>query len=248
MFGWLEDPEAVADEYAEEAALRERVLAHEELLEGSNDAEVVRSRVFAARPRRLLEVGSGVGDFCAWARENLDAEIVAVDSSQRMVDLALAIGVAAIRADMRKLPFRDRSFDCAVANFVLYHVGDPPKAIAEIARVLNTNGFLVTSTSSDNTEARRRAWAELFETELPPAAPPLSFSRENGRRLLLQEFRNVDQVDCDAALVFHTRDRLARYVESLPPMHGLGAKVPELAEPFRLPTKTTVFIAARRHV
>jgi hypothetical protein len=74
---------------------------------------------------------------------------------------------------------------------------------------------------------------------------PLLFSRENGRRLLLRRFRAVDQVDCDAELVFRSRERLVAYVESLPPMRGLGPTLPQVEEPFRLPTKTIVFVATR---
>jgi SAM-dependent methyltransferase len=160
-----------------------------------------------------------------------------------MVALAVQVGVAGVQADMRALPFAKGRFDCAVANFVLYHVADPETAIAELARVLDADGSLIASTLSDDTSERRRAWAILFDEEPQPPPPPLSFSRENGRDLLLQQFRHVEQVDCDATLVFPTRDRLSRYVASLPPMSDLATRVPDLVEPFRLPEKTTVFHA-----
>ncbi len=109
--------------------------------------------------------------------------------------------------------------------------------------MLEAGGLLVASTLSNDTGSRRLAWATLFNEEPQPAPSPLSFSRENGRRLLLDHFSEVQQVDCDAALVFPTRDRLVPYVESLPPMKGLGERVPLFTEPFRLPEKTTVFVA-----
>jgi hypothetical protein len=46
-----------------------------------------------------------------------------------------------------------------------------------------------------------------------------------------------------AALVFQTRERFPRYIESVPTMRGLGDRVPTLTAPFRLPEKTTVFEA-----
>jgi len=240
---WLDDPEAIAEQYESEDALRQRVLAHRELVVGPDDEEIVRARIHEARPRRLLEVGSGLGELCGWANTRLDGEVVAVDSSQRMVELAVQAGVTGVLADMRDLPFPDSSFDCAVANFVLYHVADPETAIAELARVLEAGGTLIASTLSDDTSERRRAWAMLFDAEPQPPTPPLSFSRENGRQLLLQRFDHVDQLDCDAELVFPTRDSLARYVASLPPMRDLAGQVPELVAPFHLPQKTTVFHA-----
>ena len=142
---------------------------------------------------------------------------------------------------MRQLPFAEASFDCAMANFVLYHIEDPVTAIAELARVLEPGGILVASTLSDDTESRLQAWATLFQEERQPAPAPLSFSRENGRELLLQHFGHVEQTDCDAVLVFPTRERLARYVDAVPRMKGSASLLPELAEPFRLPDKTTVF-------
>ena len=93
MAHWLTDPEAVADEYASEEALRERLFAFSELAEGKDDEEVVRQRILAARPGRLLDVGSGLGDLCGWAKAELDAEVVAVDSSPRMVELAAQAGI-----------------------------------------------------------------------------------------------------------------------------------------------------------
>lgn len=239
---WLEDPDAVAEEYASEEAFRQRTLAFMELLEGPDEEEIVRARILAARPRRLLDVGSGLGDLCAWAKAELEAEVVALDSSPRMVELAVQAGVTAVRGDMRQLPFADRSFDCVVACAVLYHVPDPERVIAEAARVLETEGVLLATTGSDKEAERDRAWGSLFSEEIP-RQPPLSFSRENGRKLLLQAFCHVEQVDCDGALVFPTRERLVRYVKALPLARDAAGRVPELTEPFRLPVKMTVFQA-----
>ncbi len=85
MTDWVSDPEAVAEEYASEEGLWERRAAYHELLEGPDDEEIVRARILAASPRRLLDVGSGFGELCASATAHLDAEVVAIDSSPRMV-------------------------------------------------------------------------------------------------------------------------------------------------------------------
>lgn len=240
--GWLVDPEAVAEEYASEEALRERSRAYSELLEGPDADEIVRARILAARPRRLLDVGSGFGDLCAWAKTNLEVGVVAVDSSPRMVELSAQAGATAIQADMRELPFPDGSFDCVVACAVLYHVPDPERAIAEAARVLDGGGVFLATTGSDDEQERLAAWESLFGEEIP-AYPPLSFSRENGRDLLLRHFRHVEQVDCDAVLVFPTRERLVRYLRALVDARDAADRVPGLTEPFRLPVKSTAFQA-----
>lgn len=240
--GWLVDPEAVANEYASEEALRERWAAYDELLEGPNEDEILKELVLTARPRRLLDVGSGFGELCAWATARLGAEVVAVDISPRMVELSAQAGATAIEADMRALPFPDGSFDCVVARAVLYHVPDPERAIAEAARVLHSGGVFLATTGSDDEHERLAAWEALFGEHIPPY-PPLSFSRENGRDLLLRSFDRVEQVDCDAVLVFPTRERLVRYVQALVLARDAADRVPELNEPFRLPDKATLFHA-----
>ena len=44
---------------------------------------------------------------------------MAVDQSERMVELASARGVDACVGDVQELPFADESFDCAVAAWML---------------------------------------------------------------------------------------------------------------------------------
>jgi SAM-dependent methyltransferase len=243
MTSWFIDPEAVAAEYASEEALRQRLLAHRELVEGPDDEVIMKERIRDASPRRFLDVGAGLGDLSVWAREEVGSSVVALDSSPRMVRLAAQAGVPAVLADMRTLPFIARSFDCVAASYVLYHVPDPEAAIAEMARVLSLEGVLLASTASDADAARRRAWARLFGEE-PPAPPALSFSRENGEDLLRAGFGAVEQIDCDATLVFRDRERLVRYVRALPLAKGAAGRVPELSEPFRLPVMSTVFRAS----
>ena len=64
-----------------------------------------------------------------------------VDLSQRMVELARARGIAdAHVGDVQELPFADASFDTVVAAWMLYHVPDLDRGLAEIARVLEPGG------------------------------------------------------------------------------------------------------------
>ena len=47
------------------------------------------------------------------------------------------------RADLRKLPFSDRSFDFIFASHVLEHIKEDAMALSEISRVLKTDGIAV---------------------------------------------------------------------------------------------------------
>lgn len=52
--------------------------------------------------------------------------------------------------DMLDMPFDDESFDFVVANHVLEHVSDDFKALAEIRRVLKTDGYAILQTPYSN--------------------------------------------------------------------------------------------------
>jgi len=52
-----------------------------------------------------------------------------------------------VAADVQELPFGDESFDVVIANHMLYHVPDRPRALAEIRRVLAPDGAFHASTN-----------------------------------------------------------------------------------------------------
>ena len=102
---------------------------------------------------RALDVGTGTGDFALalLARSPASARVVGVDISPGMLAVAERraerAGVGAryerLLASAESLPFADASFDVAVAGFVLRNVGDIPRALREIRRVLRPGGRLV---------------------------------------------------------------------------------------------------------
>jgi ubiquinone/menaquinone biosynthesis C-methylase UbiE len=50
------------------------------------------------------------------------------------------------QADAQAIPFRDTSFDAVIANHMLYHVPDIPRALDEVRRVLKPGGFCYAAT------------------------------------------------------------------------------------------------------
>ena len=84
---------------------------------------------------RVLDVGAGDGRH---ARECIrrGAHVVAVDTE------AVADAGWVLRADGRRLPFPDATFDRVIAAEVLEHVPDDRTAMAELARVLRPGGRL----------------------------------------------------------------------------------------------------------
>jgi len=94
-----------------------------------------------------VDVGAGTG----FLSEGLLAQgvrVAAVDESEAMVaqmrrKFAGRTGFEAHKGDGLRLPFADGSFDAALANMYLHHVGSPAVAIREMARVLRPGGRLV---------------------------------------------------------------------------------------------------------
>src|SRR5947207_1986025 len=93
----------------------------------------------------VLEIGTGAGaNAAALLARYSQIHVTATDVDPAMLEAARARleqygdRVRIASADASALDFGDASFDAVVSLLMLHHVGDRPKALAEIARVLRT--------------------------------------------------------------------------------------------------------------
>jgi ubiquinone/menaquinone biosynthesis C-methylase UbiE len=95
--------------------------------------------------RRVLDVGSGTGNFGAALSER--AKVWGVDQSPQMVEVARtrAPGVRFKEATAYELPFKDGWFE-RVTMWLVVHLLDRPRAYAEIRRVLRSGGRIAVAT------------------------------------------------------------------------------------------------------
>jgi SAM-dependent methyltransferase len=219
----LTDPQAVVRQYASEANLEARRAIYANTT-GSDPREVAFEAVAEFAPRRVLEVGGGPGELSARIADELGCDVVMVDVSPRMVELARERDVNAIVGDVQELPFPDASFDCAVAAWMLFHVGDLDRGLRELARVLRPGGRLVAVT---NSERHLRRLRELAGS----AAWALSFSRENGGSALRRRFTSVERRDADGWVTIEDEAVVRAYATSL------GDDAPSSLPPFELPLR-----------
>ncbi len=128
-----------------------------------------------------------MGEMAVRIRDELGVEVVAQDISPRMVESTRAAGIAAEIGDVESLPYPDESFDCVVANWVLYHLPDLALGVREVARVLRPGGRLVAATLGDGN------MRELWELIGGTATSGLSFSCANGASVLEPVFTRVER-------------------------------------------------------
>jgi ubiquinone/menaquinone biosynthesis C-methylase UbiE len=232
------DPELVAREYADERRLAVRRRVWNEFLEGPSSDEVCYEAVAEAWPRDVLEVGAGWGEMAARIRDGLGASVVATDRSARMARLARGRELTVLVADASASPFRDRSFDAAVANAMLYHVPDLDRAVGELARVLRDDGRLVATTFG------RGHLREVWDLVGGPDVG-LSFRAENGADVLRRSFANVEHRRASGLVTFPNAREIRTYVASTITRSHLADRVPELDGPFAARSDFAVFVATQ---
>ncbi len=235
----LDDPEIVRNEYATEDGLRARWSAYRELT-GLTAPEIAFRAVEEITPGRLLEVGCGWGEFSARVASELGVEVVAIDISPRMVALARERGVDARVGDVQNLPFDNGAFECVAANWMLYHVPDLDRGLAELARVLTPGGRLVAATNG------LRHLGELWSlVGRDRAQEPVRFFAEFAEPFLREHFATVERRDVEKTVNFAGVQAVRDYIRSSVAHKHLAARVPEFEGPFVTTSRQVVFVAQR---
>jgi len=148
--------------------------------------EPVARRFVAEGLARVIDVGCGEGEL---ARYLPDGAWVGLDNSQTMLDRGPAGGV---RGEATALPFPDESFDGVAILYILYHLSDPRRALAEARRVMRPGGLIAVAAPSRHDSP-----------ELAHALPktPLTFDAELAPGLLRGLFEEPEVKHWDAPLV-----------------------------------------------
>ena len=121
-----------------------------------------------------------------------------------------------LEADAQAPPLRHETFDVVVANHMLHHVADVPKALAEIERVLAPGGVFYASTFGvDNMQELTQLIAQFASRpRRRSVAVSTAFSVETGAQLLADCFERVRLHRYADALKVTEVEPLAEYVAS----------------------------------
>jgi SAM-dependent methyltransferase len=175
----------------------------------------------------VIDVGGGQGRLVRALPPGITG--IVVDSSP--AQLADSFGPR-LQADAVHLPLRNGCAGAVTALWMLYHLDEPERAVAEAWRVLRPGGWLVASTSS-----RRN------DPELTDGYPPTTFDAEDAEQIVRRVFTEVIVERWDAPMTrLPDTEAVLRYCRS----HHLPAEAAQrVAAPVWL-TKRGCLIYARR--
>jgi ubiquinone/menaquinone biosynthesis C-methylase UbiE len=166
-----------------------------------------------ARVQQALDAGCGTGAFLLPLARRLapqGATVIGLDLAEgtlgqaRTSVRAEGLEVDCVIGDVETLPFGEGAFDLVLANYMLYHVPDLDRAVAELRRVLRPGGTLLAATNGQNHMSELWQLAEQAlirlgashtaaaeRVERGKEAGALSFRLENGAQWLRRSFADV---------------------------------------------------------
>jgi len=124
-----------------------------------------RARLLAGARGRVLEIGAGTGANLPFYGDGVEAITVAEPEAPMARRLARRIReqprtVDLVGATAEHLPFEDASFDTVVSTLVLCTVGNQPRALNELRRVLKRGGRLLFIEHVRSDEPRLARWQD----------------------------------------------------------------------------------------
>jgi ubiquinone/menaquinone biosynthesis C-methylase UbiE len=128
-----------------------------------------------SRPNLIVDVGCGTGRFTLPLAERLQARVIGIDPSAKMLEGArakLSNGRVELKqAPAEQLPLEDGCVDVVFMSMMLHHLSDRTRAARECRRVLHAHGRIcVRNGTRDSLYPQRRFFSGLqaiIDAQLP---------------------------------------------------------------------------------
>lgn len=174
---------------------------------------------------RVIEFGCGNGSTWAKNRNKMpkDINIILTDLSEGMLSsakdnlLEIEQIIDCSVMDIQDVKYEDSSFNCAIANHMLYHVQNRNLAISEIARILKPEGTFHATTNSVYNMRGLKDLVKNFDSRLDYTSFSVAneFGLENGVEQLSKHFESVEKLVYEDSLHITEAKPLVDYVLSL---------------------------------
>ena len=171
---------------------------------------------------KILELGCGPAYMWKECSSRMPAGwvITLSDLSSGMLDAAWRNLVVTGRTfqfkeiDAQDIPFPDETFDAVIANFMLYHVPDRPKALREIKRVLKTGGKLIAATAGNTHLKEMMEFLQQVHAGNIGVSYANPFTLENGLEQLKSVFPKVTLSRYEDSLSVTEVEPIMAYIRS----------------------------------
>jgi len=165
-----------------------------------------------------LELGCGTGEMWKGKIDNLpsNSKLYLTDYSEGMVTKAKELlgkhdNVFYNVVNIENILYDDLCFDRVIANMMLYHVSNIPKALSEVRRVLKDEGYFYCATYGENRIVDYIANMLNLNIEEDKKI----FTLQNGYEILKPYFKTVKRLDYNDSLDITNLDDLLDYLYSL---------------------------------
>jgi len=179
-------------------------------------------RIQVSEDARVLEIGCGTGLLWRGSRQVPRGwRVILTDMSDGMIretraSLArLGHSFSYSQADAQAIPFRDASFDAVIANHMLYHVPDIPRALGEVRRVLKPAGFCYAATMGLGNMRELDQLAARFFSIPRMTDSTARFGLESGETYMRRAFSDVKLERYPDSLVVTEAAPLMEYICSM---------------------------------
>ena len=176
---------------------------------------------------RVLELGCGTGSMWKGHDELIKkcSQLVLSDFSDVMVEttknnVGAHPNITYRSIDIQNIPYDAATFNVVIANMMLYHVPDLPKALTEVRRVLKQNGKFYCATYGEHgiVEYLSKLLGEYGVEDNVNK----NFTLQNGAEILSPVFKNVEKKIYEDSLAVTNIADLVDYIYSLSSMSSLS--------------------------
>ena len=234
LLNLLTEEEKVREQYVSADNLEKRIRLHQGYSTATEDwSHWVFERFRLQEGQRVLEIGCGNGSLWCGNVHNLPngLHLTLSDRSEGMLkqtreNLAKVavelqernIQVDFVVLDANELQLEPASYDCIIANHMLYHVENKEGCFREVARALKPDGIFCCATNGCDHMKELHELVAAFDDriDMPFMGITSSFRLENGEEQLRRFFKTVECNRHDNALIVDEADAIYDYVYSYP--------------------------------